>query len=700
MPSASSFATLAPSASTDLIRDLAGVGPGDAALAGRKAFHLATLMRHGFDVPQGFCVTTEAFRQCRAACRGELVLPPPLREAIVAAWRRAGLRVAAVRSSASEEDGREASWAGVFPTVLPVSGEEELLAAVEACFQALHAPEAEHYRRSCKRGHQPPAMAVLVQSLVDARAAGVMFTANPVSGARNEIVINAVPGLGEPLASGRVSGDVFVVCRAGSVKSASVSAKPFMLTREGEVALAPAQAERRAVTEDEVAALARLAVRVEAVFGCPQDIEFAIGGGRIHVLQARPVTGPAEGMAIGAGEAGRYLDFERARLKCRVDTLRRQGKLRGSDVIFSNGNVGELLPTPAPMSFGLFRTIFAGRGGAITAGRRMLGYHLDEDATGELYELICGQPYFNVEIDAGTFNIGLPSGIDSILASIAGQPDRANYPEFGLYCQGLSLADAVARYGADGPRHHAVIRRFHTAITRTAHAVRRRYPAEIEPLLRRSLEPARPSEICASNAELLAAFQRRLDHLQQFACVWFVVAARLAFYFADMVRWRLEQHLGDSKLAAPLFQGLDGSLITAQALDLENLAQGRITRDAFLRTYGHSSANELEISLVRLAEDPQAIERLLHDLAVSGRRPAGEFHEQQRRRRALQRELRGRLAAAGTSAAGMRALFADLRLAQTFLPLARNHQALLYGRIPGAAGNPAGNQPAAGVGGR
>ena len=543
-----------------------------------------------------------------------------------------------------------------------------MVAAVETCFQALHAPGAELYRRLHKRGRQPPAMAVLVQSLVDAHAAGVVFTANPITGARNEIVINAVPGLGEPLASGRVSGDVFVVCRSGNVKSASVSVKPTMLTCEGEVALTLVQAERQAVTEAEAVALARLAVQVEAVFGCPQDIEFAIAGDRIHILQARPITGPAEGAPIGAREAERYLDFERARLNSRVDALRRQGRLRGSDAIFSNGNVGELLPSPTPMSFGLFRSIFAGRGGAIVRGRRMLGYRLDEDATEALYELICGQAYFNVEIDAGTFDAGLPVDVGSILSSIAEQPARASYPEFGLYCQSLSLADAVARYGAaEGRRRHAAIWRFHAAIAETADAIHRRYPKDIEPLLRHSLEAVRPGEIHAGNADLLAAFQRRLDHLREFACVWFVVAARLAFYFADMVRWRLEHYLGNSRLAAQLFQGLDGSLITRQALDIENLARGHITRDAFLRTYGHSSPNELEISIARLAEDPEAIERLLHDLANSGRRPSAEFREQQRRRHAVQRDLRWRLADAG--AAEVQALFDDLRLAQTFLPL-------------------------------
>jgi pyruvate,water dikinase len=654
----------------DIIRDLADIGPGDASLVGGKAFHLGALMRNGFHIPGGFCITTEAFRRSRITMRDEPVLLPPLRDLVVAAWRRTGLKVAAVRSSANEEDGSEASWAGVFPTVLPVYDEDEMIAAVESCFRALHAPGAELYRRSRRLGRQPPAMAVLVQDLVEARAAGMVFTANPVTGARDEIVINAVPGLGEPLASGLVNGDVFVTTRVGVIKTASLSVKPFMLTREGEVALAPAVGERPAVTAEEVEALARLAVQVEETFGCPQDIEFAIGGNRIYLIQARPITGPVEGVSIGEPEVELYLDEARARMKSRVQGLRRQGKLRGRDAIFSNGNVGELLPTPTPMSFGLFRAIFAGCGGAIVTGRRKLGYRLDDDAAEPLYELICGQPYFNVEIDAETFNIGLPIQMDSILASIVQQPSRANYPEFGLYTQGLRLDEALARYGAiEGKKRHDIFLRFHAAMVKAAHDMRRRYPKDVKPSLLRCLEPARPDEVLASNAHLLAAFQHRLDHLSRFACVRFVMAARIAFFFADMVRWRLERHLGDARLAAPLFQGLDGSMVTQQAFDLENLAQGLITRDAFLRAYGHGATNELEISLVRLVEDPGAIDQLLQELAVSGRRPATEFQEQQRRRRAVQRALRRQLTDHGLGEDEIRAFFADLCLAQGFLPL-------------------------------
>jgi pyruvate,water dikinase len=490
-----------------------------------------------------------------------------------------------------------------------------------------------------------------------------------MTGARDEIVINAVPGLGEPLSAGRISGDVFVISRDGTAKSSAITTKPFMLTWKGEIALPRDRAERRAITEAEAAAVARLAMRVETVFGCPQDIEFAIASARIYLVQARPITGLPGEEPIKDGEIETYLASERARVATRFEVLRRKGRLTGADAIFSNGNVGELLPTPTPMSFGLFRAIFADSGGAIATGRRMLGYRLDETSAEGLYELICGQVTFNVEIDARTFDIGLPIGIESILASIAEDHARASYPEFGLYAQATSLAEAISTYGElEGSWRHAALWQFHTAMRKTARDIYRRYRSDLEPILRRSLEPVQPSLLTSEDA-LLALFQQRIDHLRQFSCVWFVAAARLGFYFADMVRWRLEHHLGEPALAQKLFQGLEGSLITRQAIELENLAQGRITREAFLRAYGHSSRNELEISLPRLSEDPRNIERLLQDLAVSGRQPGAEFQDQQRHRRDAECDVRRRLEARGASKADLRAFFADLRVAQTFLPL-------------------------------
>jgi len=654
----------------DLIRDLADIGVDDAALAGGKAYPLAMLMRQGFTVPKGFCITTEAFRLAGDCHVPGGKLPDFLLDLIVATWRRAGIAAAAVRSSATEEDGRTASWAGIFPTTLPVGDEHALIAAVERCFRAVHAPETSIYRSLAANGSRP-AMAVLVQELVDADAAGMVFTSNPVSGARDEIVINAVLGLGKALASGRVTGDTFVAGRDGTIKTQSVSAKPFRITRRGELAISPEHWELPALTTQAVAALAKLAVDIEATFGCPQDIEFALADDCISILQARPITG----LRRDNDEVKAFVGRERRRLKKRVDAMRRQGRLTATDAVFSNGNVGELLPTPTPMSFGLFREIFAGDGGAIVTGRRALGYKLADDSAVGLYELICGQPYFNLEVDVATFDVGVPLEVDSIIRRVGDDPNRANYPEFGLYQQTFEANQSELRDGnvKESPCDESsrnIVRRFHESMVSAGQSVLDRFAGEIEPRLRKAVAEARQQlDADLSVPELVSVIGRRIDRLKRGSCVQFVIAARLAFFFAEMVRSRLSHHTGDPGLTPRLLQGLEGSRITEQALDLERLASGQITREAFLENHGHLAANELEISLPRLAEDTSVLDCLLNDLATSGRRPGDDFQQQQRRRREAEMELQQRLLHAQLTAEDAAQLLSDLRLAQAFLPL-------------------------------
>ncbi len=649
-------------AGTDgLILALHDIGPDAAPLVGHKAFRLGRLIQAGYRVPSGFCITARSGTRLSAAQA----------EAIVSAWRAAGYRAAAIRSSATEEDGHEASWAGVFPTVLPVLDERGLLAAVEHCLGALHGPEAIRYRGTAGRASRLPGMAVLVHELVEADVAGILFTANPVTGAADEMVVNAVPGLGEPLAAGRVTGDSFVLARDGRVKTATVSPKPAMLTVRGEVAIDGGRRDRPVLTPPQLTRLSRLAEGIERMFGCPQDIEFAVSGDDIQILQARPITGMARQDA--AAELDAYVAAERDRLRRRVDDLRRQGRLVGHDAVFSNGNIGELLPTPTPMSFALFQEIFSGVEGAIVRGRRGLGYRLADDAAVGLFELVCGQPRFNVEVDAGTFDIGLPLAVDELLAEVAADPDRANYPEFGLYRQDLSLAEAEARHGREeGQRLHARLRGFRRAMAAKAGTLLAEFAVMREPLLRRDLAAARSMVAAAEHlptAELIGAFHAAIGRLKRESCTVFVTVARLGFFFADLVRGGLARHLGDGGLAAPVLQGLDGSRITEQALDLGRLAAGQIGRADFLAAYGHMAVNELEVALPRLTETPETVDRLLAELARSGRRPVADFRRLRRTRLEAEADLRRRLAAAGVAEDEVADLFADLALAQALLPL-------------------------------
>jgi pyruvate,water dikinase len=249
---------------TDLVRldDTAGCTP---ARVGGKAHHLAQLLAAGFPVPEGVVVTTSALaRQAQGAATG---FPDDLRSTLERAVARLGWPVA-VRSSGVAEDLADASYAGLYETVLDVADTDALVDAVLRCRASASAARVRNYRPA-HDGGAGAGMAVLVQRMVAADAAGVAFTANPVTGDRDQAVIDAVPGLGDRLVSGETDAERW-----------SVRANEAVLQGDGKAALTAGQA----------LAVAHLARRVAAHFGQPQDVEWAIADGAVHVLQARPIT--------------------------------------------------------------------------------------------------------------------------------------------------------------------------------------------------------------------------------------------------------------------------------------------------------------------------------------------------------------------------------------------------------------------------
>jgi phosphoenolpyruvate synthase/pyruvate phosphate dikinase len=260
----------------------------DPDLVGGKAAALSRLAA-AFPVPPGFVVTT-------AALRGDAETYLALAEAYAELALRTGEPAprVAVRSSAVAEDGAAASFAGQYETFLNVQGEDELLAAVERCWDAAASQRVHDYREA----HGLPgddSVAVLVQQLVPADVSAVVFSADPVQGGRDIVVVNASWGLGESIVGGTVTPDTIYVRRSDlSVAERHVAEKTRMTvpaprgTREVDV---PVLLRRRPVLTDEHAAkLAQLAVSLEAESGRPVDIEAAFSSDTAYVLQARPIT--------------------------------------------------------------------------------------------------------------------------------------------------------------------------------------------------------------------------------------------------------------------------------------------------------------------------------------------------------------------------------------------------------------------------
>src|SRR5215204_5580679 len=308
----------------------------DIALAGGKGANLGELSRAGLPVPPGYVVTTRAYDAFVevSGIKGEVValasvpraedpagfeevaegiralfsegkVPQEMADEIRAAYQELGEDgeiAVAVRSSATAEDLAGASFAGQQETYLNVRGAEALLEAVKNCWASLWTARAMAYRT--RQGIDPAtvSLAVVVQRMVGSEAAGVMFTANPTNGRRNELTISAAWGLGESVVSGMVTPDSIVVEKgSGRVLSRETADKGVMtIYTEDRTAERPVpEAQRRQpVLDDEMAAvLARYGATIEHHYGTPQDIEWALSGGDFFIVQSRPITALPEPMA-------------------------------------------------------------------------------------------------------------------------------------------------------------------------------------------------------------------------------------------------------------------------------------------------------------------------------------------------------------------------------------------------------------------
>ncbi|MET9471711.1 MULTISPECIES: rifamycin-inactivating phosphotransferase [unclassified Streptomyces] len=307
--------------------DLQEVDETQVAVVGGKGAHLGGLSRiEGVGVPAGFCVTTNAFRrimaeapsiddrldqlsglnpddreairtlsaQIRRTIEG-IAIPGDVAVAITRALAQLGEQAAyAVRSSATAEDLPTASFAGQQDTYLNVVGPAAILRHVSRCWASLFTERAVTYRQRNGIDHRTVHMAVVVQQMVFPHAAGILFTADPVTGNRKVATVDAGFGLGEALVSGLVNPDVFkvrhgeVVAKAIGVKQRAVHALPAGGTQE--VAIDSQRQEQPALTDAQVVRLVQLGRRIEAHFGRPQDIEWCLVDDGFQIVQSRPIT--------------------------------------------------------------------------------------------------------------------------------------------------------------------------------------------------------------------------------------------------------------------------------------------------------------------------------------------------------------------------------------------------------------------------
>lgn len=314
---------------TGYVEDIAKLRIADAEEAGGKGANMGEMVAAKLPVPPGFVVLRDGYLESmtvaglatelndahrlaidhagetgtlteRCQLMQDLVnkagMDDEVRTEIVTAYRAMGPNVVvAVRSSATGEDGADASFAGMNATFTNISGEEPLVDAVQRCWASLFSPRVVSYRAS--RGFTAdPAMAVVVQQMIASERSGVAFTADPTTDAVDRVVVEAAFGQGEVVVSGSVEPDTYIVAKeSGEILSRRIGFKSFKIIRGADghdqnVDLGEVQAQAQVLSDDEVREIAGIAVASELHSGCPQDTEWAIADGKTWIVQTRPIT--------------------------------------------------------------------------------------------------------------------------------------------------------------------------------------------------------------------------------------------------------------------------------------------------------------------------------------------------------------------------------------------------------------------------
>jgi rifampicin phosphotransferase len=576
---------------------------------GGKGASLAHLAAAGLPVPSGFHVTTAAYRRFVAenglqeqilaavsavaaddpatldAASGhiarlfaERAMPEDVADAIRQAYAALGggdLPVA-VRSSATAEDLPELSFAGQQETYLNIRGDALVLAAVKRCWASLWTARAIGYR--ARHGIAPTdvSLAVVVQELVPADAAGILFTANPLTGARDQLLIDAAWGLGEAIVGGQVTPDTVVVDKAsGTILEQQISAKDVMTvrTREGTHEEAVPADRRTAAVLSPVqgAELARIGVRIEELYGQPMDIEWALHEGHFSIVQARPIT----------------------TLRGQEPPTEEWNDSLTGDYLWSNGNLGEAIPdVMTPCTWSLVQMFMA-----------------DAMATSSVdpyrgYGNIGGRFYMNLSVAA------------SLAAAFGYRGKRfveTIEPVFGKLPQGMEIPlVSLSRWRVMRALLPVAIR-----VIRRVGTNKQRLPAFIAAAPERCTALRARIQAISGTAELVDLWRTAIEPLFHECSLMLEAAGRQDAGALVFVQRNLQKLVGEADanaLSSGLHTGGSQLASLGPLVGLAQVARGEIDRATYMCQYGHRSPSEFEVSTRRPAEDPDWIDKQLASL--------------------------------------------------------------------------------------
>ena len=640
------------------------------AAVGGKGARLAELIRAGFPVPPAFAITSAAYRafveangidsriaqlsdpvpgddsdvrqsvsQIIRDCFGGGAIPRQVCKDIEQAYSQltSGRHGVAIRSSATVEDQADASSAGQQETFLNVRTEDELFQAVRRCWSSLWSVRALAYRTRRNLGDSHVSLAVVIQLMAPAETAGVLFTANPVNGNRDEIVINASWGLGEAIVSGRVTPDVVVADKAtGRVLFTEVNDKLVMtvVSTEGTTDM-PVEARRRhrlSLNETQAAELARLGREIESHFNAPQDIEWAIADDKAYILQARPITALPEASAV-----------QKPRIPGDDDWWAREEKPAQPFDLWTQTNVGEVWPNPvSPLVWSVAPEII---GGGIRYALRGLNSSYLEGV--QWVKRFHGRVYYN------------EGALAHVLSHDLGLPGTLTDGAVGTRRESDDGRDARIRPLPFLRRLPFVVR-----VAKSQLATGREFEA-LFPQIDRWVADFRAGGLDElSDREVWASISRWMDHFRHVMNLHTELSV-VALTTFGMLDWLMHRWFGRRDLSHDLVTGISGLIaaemgpaLSAMARKLDGLGLAGVVLDnepaaalarlraapdagpvlkmldSFLERHGHRCPSEGEWLHPRWADAPeQVVDLVAAYLRAGARVNPQEAKERQRRRR-------------------------------------------------------------------
>jgi len=565
----------------------------DPAAVGGKAINLSRLINAGFPVPSGFAVTTSAFR---AAEQDHTEMPTEVRDAILAAYRDLGSPIVAVRSSATAEDLADASMAGQYETYLDVEDEQEVVEAVIKCWASLDSDRVRAYLEEHDIDWTQVAMGVVVQRQVAADVAGVLFTANPKPGALGQMLIESSWGLGEAVVSGLVQPDTLVLDRAtGAAMSIETADKNVWIPAgSGSRESQPVPDDLRqelSLNSRQVLAIWRLGLQVMGHFGSAQDIEWAIEGDEVFLLQSRAIT------TLEAAEA-----YEKCLTETRADLREARREGRGDWALH---NIAETLPHPTPLTWDVVRRFMSGDGG-FGQMYRDVGFEPSPQMCRDGFlDLIAGRVFMDLSQASEMFFEGYPYAYDPVL--LARDPNASQGPPT------LPRGSIFARRRI-GTRLAGIQEK----MMHLAEDYDRILDGETIPELKRWVAEEKQCNLQSLDAaQWRKLWEDRRDRALQHFGAKLMLPSLIAAMALEELRsfcaenfWDVESEQLANELSAD--HSPDQTLLAAQGL--WEIAHGKTTVDEWLASFGHRAPEEFDLATPRWRERPDAVELLAQHL--------------------------------------------------------------------------------------